>query len=115
MAAGSQVCGALAFLLAVPFSIPQTPPSINAIACAVALGVFCTGVAYVLYFKLIVDVGPARTLTVTFLAPIFGVIWGQLFLGEPITWSKAAACAIILAGTLLITGFSPRALLAKNG
>ncbi len=66
MALGSQI-GATVFLApAVPFTLPSAMPPSNVIACVSALGVFCTGIAYVLYFRLIVDVGPARTLTVTF-------------------------------------------------
>jgi drug/metabolite transporter (DMT)-like permease len=64
--------------------------------------VLCTGIAYLLYFRLIADVGPTRALTVTFLIPVFGMLWGALFLGEAITPVMAAGCALVLAGTALI-------------
>ena len=56
-----------------------------------------------LYFWLIAHVGPTKTLTVTFLAPIFGVLWGVLFLKEPLTLSPFIGLVIILAGAGLVT------------
>lgn len=64
----------------------------------VALGVVCTGVAYLLYFQLIGRIGPTRTLTVTFLIPVFGVLWGAVFLGEPVGWTLLLGGAAVLAG-----------------
>ena len=48
----------------------------------ISLGIVCSGVAYLLYFRLISDVGAVPALTVTFLIPVFGILWGTLFLGE---------------------------------
>ena len=73
-------------------------------ASAIALGVLCTGVAYILYFRLIARVGPASAMTVTFLIPAFAMLWGGVFLGEAVTVSMLAGCAVILAGTALATG-----------
>jgi drug/metabolite transporter (DMT)-like permease len=67
-----------------------------------------TAIAYLLYFRLIADVGPARALTVTFLIPLFGVLWGVLFLGEPVAINMLAGCALILAGTWMALRNSPR-------
>ena len=64
----------------------------------------CTGVAYVLYFRLLARVGPARSLTVTYLIPVFGLLWGYVFLDEAITARMALACAVIFLGTALATG-----------
>jgi drug/metabolite transporter (DMT)-like permease len=75
---------------------------------ALALGVLCTGVAYILYFKLIEDVGTTSALTVTFLNPLFGILWGSLFLGEVVGWYTIAGAAIVITGTALVTGFAPR-------
>ena len=83
---------------------PPTPASSTAWLWAALLGVFCTGAAYLLYFRLIAHVGPARAISVTFLIPIFAVLWGYLFLGETITPVMAGACLVIVAGTALATG-----------
>jgi drug/metabolite transporter (DMT)-like permease len=68
---------------------------------AVLLGVVCTGSAFVFYYRLIARIGAARTSTVTYLIPLFGVVWAWLLLGEPLTPSMAAAGALILAGVAL--------------
>jgi drug/metabolite transporter (DMT)-like permease len=73
-----------------------------------ALGVLCSGIAYLLYFRLIAEVGTTSALTVTFLNPVFGILWGALFLGEVVGWYTVAGSAIVLAGTALVTGFVPR-------
>ncbi|MEO5697739.1 MAG: EamA family transporter, partial [Burkholderiaceae bacterium] len=66
--------------------------------------VFCTGVAYVMFFRLIANVGPANAITVTFLVPAFAMVWGWMFLGESISASMLAGGAVILLGTGLTTG-----------
>ena len=82
--------------------------SIGIMGAALALGVMCTGIAYILYFKLIEDVGTTSALTVTFLNPLFGILWGSLFLGEVVGWHMIAGAAIVITGTTLATGFAPR-------
>ena len=69
-----------------------------------ALGILCTGVAYLMYFGLIQEIGPTRALSVTFLIPVFGVLWGALFLHEPIGWDKLTGGILVLAGISLTTG-----------
>jgi drug/metabolite transporter (DMT)-like permease len=108
MAAGSQLFAGLVLLPITPFALPAASPPRGALLAAVTLGFLCTAVAYLIYFTLIVNIGPVRALTVTFLVPIFGVLWGRLFLGEPITAGTVTACAIILAGTALVTGMPLR-------
>jgi drug/metabolite transporter (DMT)-like permease len=66
--------------------------------------VFCTAIAYVLYFRLIAHVGPARAITVTFLVPPFAVLWGAVILGETLSPRMIAGAAVVLAGTALATG-----------
>ena len=63
------------------------------------LALLCSTVAYVLYFRLIADIGPTRAMTVTFLMPAFGMLWGYLFLDETITLPMLAGAAMIVAGT----------------
>ncbi|WP_321909085.1 MULTISPECIES: DMT family transporter [unclassified Paraburkholderia] len=87
---------------------PAAPVSLHAWGAVLGLGVACTGVAYLLFFRLIAAVGPARAITVTFVIPIFGILWGALFLGERVSMGMVEACAAILVGTALATGFVKR-------
>jgi drug/metabolite transporter (DMT)-like permease len=103
---GSMWAAALLASFALPFFPVLAPPDPGIIAAMLALGILCSGVAYLLYFRLVADIGPAPALTVTFLIPVFGVLWGHLFLGEPIGWHTLAGGAIVIAGTALSTGFS---------
>lgn len=107
VAAGSQFAAAL--LLAVPTVLrwPTAPPSGAAWFSITALAVASTGLAYLLYFRLIARVGPARAITVTFLIPAFAVAWGALFLDEAITLPMVVGCAVILVGTALSVGLVP--------
>jgi drug/metabolite transporter (DMT)-like permease len=76
------------------------------VASVLALAVACTAFAYVLYFRLIADIGAARALTVTFLIPVFGVLWGVLFLGEPLSLFMLAGGALVVGATWLVVGES---------
>ncbi len=104
VAAGSQLSAALA--LAIPAALwwPPTAPSGSAWMTAALLAVLCTGIAYVMYFRLIANVGPANAITVTFLVPVFAVLFGWVFLGEQLTAVMLLGCAVILTGTSLATG-----------
>lgn len=104
MTVGSQLFAALLLAPSVPLTMPAAAPDAAAIGCTLALALLSTALAYVLYFRLMVDVGPVKTLTVTFLAPVFGVLWAALFLGERITGGTILGCAIVLVGTALVTG-----------
>lgn len=98
-------------LLAFP---PTAPPTAGIVAIVAALGVVCSGVAYLLYFRLIDDLGAAPALTVTFLIPLFGTFFGWLLLDEPVGWHTLAGGAVVIAGTALVTGFSPRLLALRK-
>ena len=77
-AAGSQIVAALLLL---PFAVwfwPNAQPGLMAWAAAIVLGVGCTALAFLLFFRLIAHVGASRAVTVTFLIPLFGVLWGFL-------------------------------------
>ena len=64
-----------------------------------ALALVCSGIAYLLYFRLIANVGPTRAMTVTFLLPALGMMWGALFLDETVTLPMLAGALLIIAGT----------------
>ncbi|ALT76957.1 DMT family transporter [Paucibacter sp. KCTC 42545] len=104
VATGSQVFAAL--LLAVPalFYWPEAMPSAKAWMGVLMLGLLCSALAYLLYFRLMSRIGPTNTIAVTFLIPVFAVLWGFLFLGELFTLHMAAGCAIVLLGTALALG-----------
>ena len=98
VAAANLTAGAV---LLAPLAIctwPRHPIAFTSWLSAVLLGVLCTGVAFVFYFRLIARIGAARTSTVTYLIPLFGVIWAWLLLGEPLTLTMALAGVLILAG-----------------
>ncbi|MEW6165407.1 MAG: EamA family transporter [Pseudomonadota bacterium] len=98
-----------ATLMLVPFALQAGPiPTmlpLHVILSVTALGIVCSGIAYLLYFRLIADIGAAPALTVTFLIPVFGILWGSVFLGEHVGWHTLVGSLIILTGTALVTGF----------
>ena len=107
---GSQLASSLALAPLMPFDLPRAAPDLTVLLCLLALALVCTAVAYLLYYRLILELGATRALTVTFLAPIFGTIWSALFLGEEVTLTKVIACAVILCGAGFVTGiFKPPA------
>jgi drug/metabolite transporter (DMT)-like permease len=97
--------GACLFLL--PFTVGATAWHgfpLHVLVAVIILGVFCTAIAYLLYFRLIKRIGPTKALTVTFLSPVFGVLWGVVVLHEPLTWNMVGSFAIILIGVRIVTG-----------
>ena len=105
---GSMWVAAILVAPAIPFSPPVAPPGAGVIAAAVALGVVCSGMAYQLYFRLIRDVGATSALTVTFLVPVFGVLWGKLFLSEAVHWNMVVGAVVIIFGTALVSNAMDR-------
>ncbi len=78
------------------------------------LALACTAFAYLLYFRLIASVGAVRTVSVTFLVPVFGLLWGVIFLHEPIYLNTVGGLGIILLGILLIGGRARKAVGQKG-
>ncbi len=103
-ATGSQIGASLALLPLTVRYWPAEAPSLQAWAAVLVLGVVCTGLAYILYFRLIERAGPARALSVTFAIPAFAVFYGVLLLGESITPWMVLCALVIIAGTTLSTG-----------
>lgn len=104
LATGSQLSAALVLFVPALIWWPQVNPSMRAWWAAAGLAFGCTGLAYVMFFRLIARIGPAKTITVTFLIPAFAVLWGWVFLDEGVTPQMLIGCAVILAGTALATG-----------
>lgn len=103
-AAGTQIVSALVLLPPALWSWPDHLPGLGPWLAVLVLGVACSALAYLLFFRLIANVGAGRAVTVTFLVPVFGTLWGALFLGEPVTASMLAGGAVVLLGTGLATG-----------
>ncbi|SCK59905.1 Permease of the drug/metabolite transporter (DMT) superfamily [Variovorax sp. HW608] len=103
-ATGSQIGATLALVLPALLLWPAQMPSLRAWLALAAVGIACTGLAYILFFRLIEHAGPARALTVTFLVPVFAVFYGAVFLGEEITQWMLICAVVIVCGVALSTG-----------
>ncbi len=104
VATGSQLSAAVITLVPAWFWWPSTTPSTSAWGAAMVLALACTGLAYVLYFRLIANAGAAQATSVALLIPVFAMVWGWLVLGEQPTLQMLVGCGVILAGTALSTG-----------
>jgi drug/metabolite transporter (DMT)-like permease len=103
MAAGSQLSAGLIVLpLAAAFP-PAAQPSSTALLALLAFALLCSALAYLIYYKLISEIGPTKALTVTFLIPVFGSLWGCLILGESIGPATLGGALLVLAGTALVS------------
>lgn len=107
VAFGSQI-GAVLFLLPFFGYTLATGPAVDwaqpgVWASVLAVGFLCTAFAYLLYFRLIADIGPLRSLTVTFLIPPFGILWGYLVLGETLTGGFVFGGAVVCLAVWLVT------------
>jgi len=100
-----QLTGASAVLLPLAiFSLPQEPPAATVTGSVLGLALLSTAVAYLLYFRLIENVGPTSTVTVTLLVPVFGLFFGVVLLGEPFGLGTLIGLGIILSSVVLVTG-----------
>lgn len=103
-AAGSQIGATLGLALPAWWLWPARMPGTAAWLALLVVGVVCTGIAYILFFRLIENAGPPRALSVTFLVPVFAVLYGVTFLGETVTPWMLGCAAVIVCGTALSTG-----------
>lgn len=101
---GTQLAAACLLLPLLPFFVPQHIPDSETLLSIFALAVFSTSLAFVYYFKLIHELGPTKTLTVTYLIPAFGLLWGALFLDEVVTRHQIISTMLILIGVALSIG-----------
>ncbi len=100
-----------ASVVVMPF-LPAPPPAAafgwQVTIAVLGISLMCSAAAYLLYFRLIANIGPTRTFTVTFLIPVFGTLWGALFLGEPVGLSTLAGGAVIVAATAMVLELGKR-------
>jgi drug/metabolite transporter (DMT)-like permease len=89
----------LPFLLATP---PQVEITAKIVLNVLALSVLCTTLGFLLYFRLLADVGPSRAMMVALLTPLFGVLWGSIFLEEKLTAPIFGGCALIIGSVAMI-------------
>ncbi len=98
---GSQLAAAVLLLPALPFTIPQQIPSFTVVMAVIALALLSTAFAYILYFRLIQNVGSTKALTVTYLIPLFAMLWGAITLQEAVSLSMLIGCGLVLLGTAI--------------
>jgi drug/metabolite transporter (DMT)-like permease len=101
IATGSLLSATICLLPITPWFLPDAFPSMTVIWMTIALGLFSTALAYVMYFHLLGNIGVSKSLTVAYLVPLFAMFWGTLILGEPITQSMVFGCGLILSGTAI--------------
>ena len=102
IAAGSQLMAGFMLLPFTPLAPPPGPLTLFIAMNMILFALLSSGVAFLLYYRLIADIGPTKALTVTFLMPAFTMIWAALFLGETITAVMIVGSTFILAGTGLV-------------
>jgi len=102
VAGWSQLLAGIALLPIAAAAPAPGPLSLDVVVNMLGLGLLCSAIAYLLYYRLIADAGPTRALTVAYLIPAFAMLWGVLFLGESITLPMVAGCALIVGGTATI-------------
>ena len=104
MALGTQLAAGIMLMPFAVFSAPLAQVTAGVLAATLAMALLSGALAYMLYFRLIADVGPIRSLTVTYLIPVFGVLFGALFLGESITAWSVVGAALVILGTVFVLG-----------
>lgn len=108
IAAGSQVFAALMLLPLAVFTWPEVNPDATTWTAALFLAVVCTGVAYIMYFDLIAKVGASQAMTVGYLVPMFGILWGMLVLDEVLSTYAMVGGSCIILGVMITTGIVRR-------
>jgi drug/metabolite transporter (DMT)-like permease len=110
VATGSQVAASVLLAPLAALWWPAQMPGAIAWGSALGLAALCTALAYILYFRLMARIGPTNAVSVTFMIPLFALLWGAMFLGESITLRMLAGAAIVLVGIALALGLiKPRA------
>jgi drug/metabolite transporter (DMT)-like permease len=104
VATGSQMGATIVLAPLAWWFAPALLPSVSAWGSVIALGVLCSGIAYMIYFALMARVGAIRTSMVTYVIPIFGIFWGWALLKETVSLQMLFAMAVTVLGTAMATG-----------
>lgn len=102
IAGGSQLLAGSLLAPALLSGPPSATYSGSVLACIALIGLACGSLAYLMYYRLVTLAGPVKALSVTLLIPMFGMLWGGMFLAETITAGMLAGCAMVLAGLALL-------------
>jgi drug/metabolite transporter (DMT)-like permease len=96
---------AIASVLYAPYAVTHLPSSVSSevVGAVLGLALVCTALAFVLFFELIVEVGPARSTVITYVNPAVAILLGVLVLGEPLSWGIVIGFPLILVGSWLAT------------
>lgn len=106
----SLLLASLVLVPMLPFTMPSEVPSPQILLAVALLALLSTSLAYILYFRLLHSIGSSKTITVTYIIPVFAMVWGAMFLQEPITAAMVVGCALVLSGTAIANGLlSPKA------
>ena len=105
---GNMWWAVLLVLPVIPFLPASGPVDIDVVGAVLALGILCTAIAYLIYFRLVAAIGPSSTLSVTFLIPVFGILWGYLFLNEPVGINTLFGGTLVIVGTMFVTGYAQK-------
>lgn len=102
MATASLALGGMMMLPTLPFTLPPAMPSALALMCIAAMSLLSSALAQALFIPLIVKVGPTKAMSVSFLIPLFSMLWGRIFLGEQIGLSTVFGAAVVLLAMALV-------------
>jgi len=107
---GSLLAASILLIPALPFTMPNSFPNFQVVSATIALAIFSTALVDVFYFQLLHNIGSTRTLTLTYLVPLFAIGWGWFFLGETLTFSMIVGGAMILLGVAISLKKSKKAI-----
>ena len=100
---GSQLASAVMIAPLLPIFPPHSTPTASVIGAVLGLALLSSGLGYLLYFRLLANIGPVKTLTVTFLTPLFGILWGAAFLHEQVTLPMVGGAALIMLAIWMVS------------
>lgn len=106
-AANTMLCAALVLLVPALLTLPATAPPLKAWIAVSSLALLCTALAFFLYYQLIARIGATQISAVTFLLPAFGIFWGWLVLGEPVTGAMLGGFVLVAIAAALVLGIGP--------